>query len=139
MPDFKDYNGTRAASFFLSGVLRVKPDHLSHPTTPARMETLRAIAAARATGRPSPSLKGLSRALGIGVPSTWARMDHLVSEGLLVRLPGHQGVDLTAAGWLAVGMTPPASNAPIADAVREAFAAGEPLPARVLAALEVVA
>lgn len=114
----------------------MKP-HQTLQLTPARMEALRIVAAARATGRPSPSLKALAEAMGIQVPSTWARLRHLIDAGLLVRLPGHQGVDLTAAGWLAVDMTPPASNAPIADAVREAFAAGEVLPERVLAALEV--
>lgn len=112
----------------------MKP-HQTLQLTPARMEALRLVAVARAAGRPSPPLKALAQAMGIQVPSTWARLRHLIDAGLLVRLPGHQGVDLTPAGWTTAGITPPAASAPIAAAVREAFEAGEPLPARVVAAL----
>lgn len=117
----------------------MKPVQLS----PRRRQVLEAIARRRMAGLPSPSRPEISAELGLsGVRATyiWRVMDELARDGLLVRLPGHQGVDLTDDGWAAAGIARPTpADAPIAAAVREALAMGEPLPARVVAALEAVA
>lgn len=122
---------------------------LSTEPTPPQVKILEAIARDVASGKPSPTHADLARLFTSTGPAGVLRHHLLTLErlGLLGRTGANARFYVpTAGGWARAGIVPPAGvplplppDAPIATAVREAFAAGEPLPPRVLAVLEAVA
>ena len=120
---------------------------LSTEPSPRQIAMLRVIALAVADGMPAPSHVALAKACGFSNPgSTRCHLAALERFGLLGRTAANARFFVpTARGWQLAEVTPPAdvpallpADAPIAAAVREAFAAGEPLPPRVVAAIEAV-
>ena len=120
---------------------------LSTEPSARQLAILRRIAQAVADGEVSPSYKALAIEFGTTYASN-AQNDtaNLERLGLLGRTDAAERFLVpTSEGWRATGIEPPIDAAapkivrdePIAAAVREAFAAGEPLPERVVAALEV--
>lgn len=107
------------------------------------------IAREVAAGQPSPSFPELAKEIGARSPgSTRYNCVGLESMGLLGRTGAADRFYVpTAEGWRLLGMEPPVGSpspamspeSAIVDAVREAFAASEPLPPRVLAAMAEVA
>lgn len=105
----------------------------------ARQEAiLRDIAEALKASRPVPTLVEMGKRHGVADSSIFARLASLRSRGLLAPSEGYaRAYSLTPEGWALLGLEPPRENdAQVLAAVREADAAGEPLPARVVAALE---
>lgn len=120
----------------------------TEPTTLQR-ELLGLIAREVAAGQPSPSFPELAKAIGARSPgSTRYNCVGLEGMGLLGRTGAADRFYVpTSAGWHLLGMEPPpgspspatSTESAIVGAVREAFAASEPLPPRVLAAMAEVA
>lgn len=121
-----------------------EPRRLARPLSARQLAVLRAIAGRISERGSAPTFREIGAAPGVGTASNSVISYHLArlaERGLIVMGEGEwRGITITdATRRMLPELFPPTPAEAIVEAVRGAHAAGEPLPARVVAALEAVA